>query len=295
MNSPMRLSSLKRRVNERVVSQETHETGVLMIFSRHRATVNGTVALVTEVVVLLLKMIGLVALLVVTKIGVLMIFSHRLATVNGTVALVMEVAVLLLAMIRLVVALVVTKTGVLMTFNHHLAIVSGGEDNVVLQTITINEQAVGQETTMIGAPTTFNHHQETVNGVMDNVVLHQVMIGLLALLVVTKTGAQTTSSLLQEIVSGREANVVPQIIGPVAAIRTVLTAMIIAIRTGTDASVPQVRSASQAPIVETEKAVSGCAVKDVANLAHYLKWLWMKYQSKLKVVSGVSVINGGEL
>jgi len=238
MNSPMRLSSLKRRVNERVVSQETHETGVLMIFNHRLETVNGTVALVTEVVVLLLKMIGLVALLVVTKIGVLMIFNHRLETVNG-----------------------------------------GTDSAVLLQTITTNEQAVGQETTKIGVLMIFNHRLETVNGtvalVTEVVVLLLKMIGLLALLVVTKTGVLTTSSLLQETVNGGTDSAV-SLPGPVMTIRTVLTVMISAIRTGTDVSVPQVHIVSRVPTVEMDKAVSGCAAKDVANLAHYLKWLWMK-------------------
>merc|ERR1712127_876192 len=193
-------------------------------------------------------------------------------------------------MIGLVALLVVTKIGVLMIFNHRLETVNGGTDSAVLQTITTNEQAVGQETTKIGVLMIFNHRLETVNGtvalVTEVVVLLLKMIGLVALLVVTKIGAQTSFSLLQETVSGAADNAVLQTIGAVMMTRTVLTAMIIAIRTGTDASVPQVRSASQAPIVETEKAGSGCAAKDVANLAHYLKWLWIKYQSKLKVVSG---------
>merc|ERR1719253_1654289 len=202
-----------------------------------------------------------------------MIFNHRLETVSGTAALVMEVAVLLLlAMIGLVALLVVTKIGVLMIFNHRLETVNGGTDSAVLQTITTNEQAVGQETTKIGVQMIFSHHRATVNGVMDNVVLHQVMIGLLALLVVTKTGAQTTSSLLREIASGGEVSVV-LLPDPVMTIRTVLTAMIIATRTGTDVSVQQDNAVSQVPIVEMDKVVSGCAAKESANLAHYLKWL----------------------
>ena len=80
------------------------------------------------------------------------------------------------------------------------------------------------------------------------------MIRLLALLVVTKTGVLTTSSLLQEIVSGGEDSAV-SLPGPVMTIRTVLTVMISAIRTGTDVSVPQVHSASRVPTVEMDKAV----------------------------------------
>merc|ERR1719199_1906242 len=165
-------------------------------------------------------MTGLVVALVVTKTGVLTTSSLHQAIVNGGTVSVVQ----LLAMIGLVALLVLPETGVLMNFNHLLVTVNGTvalvTEVVVLQTITTNEQAVGQETTKIGAPTTFSHHQETVNGVMDNVVLHQVMIGLLALLVVTKTGAQTTSSLLQEIVSGGEDSAV-SLPGPVMTIRTV--------------------------------------------------------------------------
>lgn len=84
---------MKRRVNELVVGQETHETGVLTTSSHRLVTVNGMAALVMEVVVLLLKIIGLVALLVLPETGVLMTFNHLRAIVNGLVALVTEVAV----------------------------------------------------------------------------------------------------------------------------------------------------------------------------------------------------------
>merc|ERR1719199_1598914 len=244
------------------------KTGVLTTSSPHQETVNGGMVSV----VLLLAMTGLVVALVVTKTGVQTTSSLHQAIVNGGTVSVVQ----LLAMIGLVALLVLPETGVLMIFNHLLVTVNGTvalvTEVVVLQTITTNEQAVGQETTKIGVLTTFNLRRVTVNGVMDNVVLHRVMIGLLALLVVTKTGAQTTSSLLREIVSGGEDSAV-SLPGPVMTIRTVLTAMIIAIRTGTDVSVQQDNAVSQVPIVEMDKVVSGCAAKESANLAHYLKWL----------------------
>merc|ERR1739841_216678 len=143
--------------NERVVDQETHETGVLMIFNHLLETVSGMAALVMEVVALLLKIIGLVALLVLPETGVLMIFNHHRETVNGLVALVTEVV---------------------------------------------------------------------------------VRLGAFAAMIVNA-----------------------------------VTVMISATRTGTDVSVQQDKAASQVPIVEMGKAVSGCAAKESANLAHYLKWL----------------------
>jgi len=190
---------LKRRVNERVVGQGTHETGVLMIFSHHLETVNGPVALVMEVAVLLLKIIGLVALLVLPETGVLTTSNHLLETVNGMAALVMEVVVLLLKIIGLVALLVLPETGVL---------------------------------------TTFNHHRATVNGPVALVMEVVVRLGAFAAMIVNA-----------------------------------VTVMIIATRIGTDVSVQQVKAASQVPIVEMDKAVSGCAAKESANLAHYLKWL----------------------
>merc|ERR1739841_392811 len=102
--------------NERVVDQETHETGVLMIFNHRLETVSGMAALVMEVVVLLLKIIGLVALLVLPETGVLTIFNHHRETVNGLVALVTEVVVRLGAFAAMIVNAVTvmisaTRTG----------------------------------------------------------------------------------------------------------------------------------------------------------------------------------------
>merc|ERR1719263_390970 len=131
-----------------------------------------------------------------------MIFGHRLATVNGPVALVTEVVVLLLKIIGLVALLVLPETGVLMTFSHHLV---------------------------------------TVNGMV---------------------------ALVMEVVVQR--------VDFAEMIANAVTVMISATRTGTDVSVQQVKAVSQVTIVEMDKAVSGCAVKDVVNLAHYLKWIWMK-------------------
>merc|ERR1719261_1330887 len=156
-------------------------------------------ALVMEVVVLLLKIIGLVALLVLPETGAQTTFNHRLETVSGMAALVMEVVVLLLKIIGLVALRVLPETGVL---------------------------------------TTFNHLRATVNGLVALVMEVVVRLGAFA-----------------------------------AMIANAATVMIIATRIGTDVSVQQEDAASQVTNVEMDKAVSGCAVKDVANLAPYLKWL----------------------
>lgn len=50
------------------------------------------------------------------------------------------------------------------------------------------------------------------------------------------------------------------------------TVMISAIRIGIDVSVQQVEAAHKVPTVAMDKAVSGCAVRGVANLARYLRW-----------------------
>ena len=48
--------------------------------------------------------------------------------------------------------------------------------------------------------------------------------------------------------------------------------MIIATKVGTVVSVQQVKAARKELIVEMDKEVSGCAVKEGANLVHYLRW-----------------------
>eukprot|EP01083_Nonionella_stella_P253878 873184_1 len=50
-----------------------------------------------------------------------------------------------------------------------------------------------------------------------------------------------------------------------------------ATRNVTDVSVHQVNGAPKELIVAMDKAVSGCVVRGVANLAHYLRWPWNKY------------------
>jgi len=200
-------------------------------------------ALVMEVVVLLLKIIGLVALLVLPETGVLTTFNHRLETVSGMAALVMEVVVLLLKIIiGLVALLVLPETGVLTTFSLPREIASG-----------------------------------TVALVMEVVVLLlKIIIGLVALLVLPETGVLMIFNHLRATVNGLVALVTEVVVrlGAFAAmIANAVTVMIIATRIGTDVSVQQVKAVSQVTIVEMDKAVSGCAVKESANLAPYLKWL----------------------
>jgi len=48
--------------------------------------------------------------------------------------------------------------------------------------------------------------------------------------------------------------------------------MIIATKAGTAVSVQQVKAAHKEWIVEMDRAVSGCAVRGVVNLARYLRW-----------------------
>merc|ERR1712216_890376 len=102
------------------------------------------------------------------------------------------------------------------------------------------------------------------------------MIGLVALLVLPETGAQTISNHLQATVNGLVALVMEVVVrlGAFAAmIVNAVTVMIIVTRTGTDVSVQQVKAVSQVPIVEMDKVVSGCVAPESANLAHYLKWI----------------------
>merc|ERR1712007_120627 len=49
------------------------------------------------------------------------------------------------------------------------------------------------------------------------------------------------------------------------------TVMIIATKAGTDVSVQQVKAARKGLIVEMDRAVSGCVVRGVVNLARYLR------------------------
>merc|ERR1719263_1842119 len=127
----------------------------------------------------------------------------------------------------------------------------------------------------------FSHHLEIASGtaalVMEVVVLLlKIIIGLVALLVLPETGVPTTFNHLLATVNGLVALVteVVVLLGAFAAmIANAVTVMISATRTGTDVSVQQVKAVSQVMIVEMDKAVSGCAAKESANLAHYLKWL----------------------
>jgi len=52
----------------------------------------------------------------------------------------------------------------------------------------------------------------------------------------------------------------------------VATVMIIATKAGTAASVQQVKAAHKVPIVPMDRAVSGCVVRGVVNLARYSRW-----------------------
>merc|ERR1712007_139670 len=108
------------------------------------------------------------------------------------------------------------------------------------------------------------------------VLLQQVMTGLVALLVLPETGVLMIFNHLRATVNGLVVLVTEVVVrlGAFAAmIVNAVTVMISATRTGTDVSVQQVKAVSQVMIVEMDKAVSGCAAKESANLAHYLKWL----------------------
>merc|ERR1712007_141406 len=126
-----------------------------------------------------------------------------------------------------------------------------------------------------------NHHLATVSGtvalVMEVVVLLlKIIIGLVALLVLPETGVLTTFNHHRATVNGMVAlvmEVVVRLEDFAEMIANAVTVMISATRTGTDVSVQQVKAVSQVTIVEMDKAVSGCAAKESANLAHYLKWL----------------------
>jgi hypothetical protein len=141
---------------------------------------------------------------------------------------------------------------------------------------------VGIEGHETGVRTTISLHLAIVNGITENaVLLHLLMTGLVVALVVTETGVRTIISHLQVTVNGVMENVIllhllQVIVALVALIRIVLTAMTTVTRTVTDVSVQRVKAANQVPIVEMDKAVSGCVATTVANLVPYLKWPWTK-------------------
>jgi len=88
----------------------------------------------------------------------------------------------------------------------------------------------------------------------------------------TRTDATGTLNVVQDRFATAKEGVSTLITTFVVMIVNVVIAMISAIRIGIDVSVQQVKAAHKVSTVAMDKAVSGCAVRGVANLARYLRW-----------------------